>query len=247
MNAWKVCMTAVSALLGLATAAQAPAPVPVNLDRGAAVYSAHCSVCHGENGDGKGPGWLGQMPRPQVFTNRNYMSRLTDQYLFDVTKFGKLDVVKREGKGRGYRSVGMPPFNEELSDPEIKELVTFQRTVRGSGFRLPKAKKVFEEHCVPCHGPAGRGDGKVANPRGLAPGEFVSEIQPAPGDYGDSQFMNRFSDEFMTSLIRKGWVATLENKQYTTMAAFSGTLSDHDIWQVVSYIRQEFINNGRKR
>jgi mono/diheme cytochrome c family protein len=246
MNAWKVGMMAAVALLGLATAAGAQAPGSVNLERGAAVYAAHCSVCHGEQGDGKGPGWLGQMPRPQVFTNRNYMSRLTDQYLFDVTKFGKLDVVRREGRGRGYKSVGMPPFNDDLTDAEVKELVSFQRTVRGSGFRSAKAKKAFEEHCVPCHGPTGRGDGKVANPRGLAPGEFVSDIQPAPADYGDFQFMNRFSDEYMGSLIRKGWVATFETKKFTTMAPFSGTLSDQEIWHVVAYIRQEFVN-GRKR
>jgi len=246
MNAWKVCLTAASAVLGMATAAWAQAPVPVNLEKGAAVYATHCSTCHGEQGDGKGPGWLGLMPRPQVFTNRNYMSRLTDQYLFDVVKFGKLDVVRREGKGRGYKSVGMPPFNDELSDSEILELVSFQRTVRGSGFRSPKAKKAFEEHCVPCHGPTGRGDGKLANPRSMAPGEFVSDIQPAPGDYGDAQFMNRFSDEFMGSLIRKGWVATMESKKFATMAPFSGNLSDQEIWHVVGFIRHEFIN-GRKR
>jgi mono/diheme cytochrome c family protein len=246
MIAWKVWLTAAGALLGLASAAGAQVPIPVNLERGAAVYAANCSVCHGDQGDGKGPGWLSQMPRPQVFTNRNYMSRLTDQYLFDVTKFGKLEVVRREGRGRGYRSVGMPPFNDELNDAEIKELVSFQRTVRGSGFRSPRARKAFEEHCVPCHGPTGRGDGRLANPRGLAPGEFVSDIQPAPGDYADSQFMNRFTDDFMASLIRKGWVATMESKKFTTMAAFNGTLSDQDIWQVVGYIRQEFIN-GRKR
>jgi mono/diheme cytochrome c family protein len=58
--------------------------------------------------------------------------------------------------------------------------------------------------------------------------------------------MNRFTDEFMASLIRKGWVATIDGKKFTTMAAFSGTLSDQEIWQVVGYIRQEFIN-GRRR
>lgn len=227
-------------------AAWAEAPVPVNLERGAVVYAKHCAVCHGDQGDGKGPGWLGQMPRPQVFTDRNYMSRLTDQYLFDVTKLGKLEVVKSEGQGLGYKSIGMPAFNDELSDGEIKELVSFQRTIRGAGFKSPRARKAFEEHCLPCHGPNGRGDGRVPNPRRLAPGEFVSEIQPAPGDYGDPEFMNRFSDEFMLSLIRKGWVGTMETKRFTTMAAYSGTLSDQDIWHVVGYIRQVFIN-GKKR
>src|SRR5207249_7230391 len=87
---------AVGALLAVTSPAWGQAPGPVNLERGAATYAKHCAVCHGERGDGQGPGWLGQMPRPQVFTDRNYMSRLTDQYLFDVTKHGKLEVVKRE-------------------------------------------------------------------------------------------------------------------------------------------------------
>jgi len=246
MNAWKVWTLTAGALLLAAGPAWAQAPVPVNLERGAAMYTKHCAVCHGDRGDGQGPGWLGQMPRPQVFTDRNYMSRLTDQYLFDVTKLGKLEVLKREGKGMAYKTVPMPAFNDDLSNAEIKELVSFQRTVRGSGFKSPKAKKTFEEHCIPCHGSLGRGDGKLPNPKQQAPGEFVSEIQPAPGDYGDAEFMNRFSDEYMQGLIRKGWIANMESKQWTTMAGYSNTLSDQEIWHVVGYIRQVFIN-GKSR
>ncbi len=52
--------------------------------QGESVYKEICFSCHGLQGEGKGPRSVGTMPRPQVFMNTNYMSRLTDQYMFDL-------------------------------------------------------------------------------------------------------------------------------------------------------------------
>jgi len=53
MNAWKVWTLTAGALLLAAGPAWAQAPVPVNLERGAAMYTKHCAVCHGDRGDGQ--------------------------------------------------------------------------------------------------------------------------------------------------------------------------------------------------
>ena len=38
-----------------APAPREPAPDPASLARGGALYRAHCALCHGERGDGRGP------------------------------------------------------------------------------------------------------------------------------------------------------------------------------------------------
>src|SRR5262245_36562561 len=40
--------------------------------QGESVYKEICFACHGLTGDGKGPSWLANMPRPQVFIDTNY-------------------------------------------------------------------------------------------------------------------------------------------------------------------------------
>ncbi len=67
-----------------------------DLKVGEGVYKEICFACHGLKGDGKGPGWFNTKPSPQVFINSVYMSRLTDEYIFNVVKYGKLAVLKRQ-------------------------------------------------------------------------------------------------------------------------------------------------------
>lgn len=39
---------------------------------------------------------LRSVTRPQVFSNPDYMSRMTEQYMFEVVKYGTLTVLCRE-------------------------------------------------------------------------------------------------------------------------------------------------------
>jgi mono/diheme cytochrome c family protein len=223
----------------IACIAWAP-PAAADLDQGQRVYATNCAVCHGPAGDGKGPAWLATIPRPQVFSDMNYMSRLTDQYLFEIVKYGKRAVIKQEVKGSTLNVMPMPSFGDELTDAEIRDLLMFQRTLRGSGTGSTRTRALFQENCVPCHGPDGRGNGRTASKLQPAPPTFVSAIQPAPGDITDPLFMNRFSDEFLFTVIKKGWIGAMDTGAFTTMAAFGGKLSDQDITSVVTYIRVTF-------
>ena len=58
----------------------------------------------------------------------------------------------------------------------------------------------------------------------------------------DPQLMARFSDEFIFSLIKKGKIAAVEEAGFDTMQAFGQVLSDKEIWSVIRYIRETFIN-----
>ena len=211
-----------------------------NFAQGESVYKEICFSCHGLKGDGKGPRSLGTMPRPQVFTNTNYMSRLTDQYMFEVIKYGKLAVLKRVHPTT-QQIMPMPRFKDILSDEQIRALVKFERGFLSGAPQSAEAQQLFQANCTVCHGVEGRGNGVIASPVQPAPPHFVSRIQPAPADYTDPLFMARFDDAFLFWLIKEGRVGVTEEKAYVTMNAYGQVLSDEEIWSVVRYIREHFI------
>lgn len=217
-----------------------------DLKLGESVYKEICFSCHGEAGDGKGPSWLNSMPRPQVFTDRQYMARLTDQYMFEVVKYGKLSVLKREHPSQVV-SVPMPGFETVLTDDQVKALISFERAVTKGSSQAPETRSLFGQHCAVCHGQDGRGDGVMASPVQPAPQSFVSVIQPAPADYTDRLFMERFNDDFLLWLIKKGRIGVTEEKGFDTMRPYGHVLSDEEVWSVVRYIRETFIDQDKKR
>lgn len=213
-----------------------------DLALGESVYKEICFSCHGQTGDGKGPSWLNTMPRPQVFIDINYVSRLTDQYVFEVVKHGKLAVLKRQVNGSTLRAVAMPSFEDVLEDSQIRELIAFERAFRTGAPQSAETREIFNDACAVCHGQRGRGDGTRASKRQPAPPGFVSEIQPAPADYHDPLFMDRFSDDFLFALIKKGRIGASEVAGFDTMKPYGHVLSDEEIWGVVRYIRETFVN-----
>ncbi len=212
--------------------------------QGESVYKEICFSCHGMKGDGKGPRSLGTMPRPQVFMNTNYMSRLTDQYMFEVIKYGKLAVLKRVHPTT-QQIMPMPPFEHTLTDEQIRALVTLERGFLSGAPPSAEAQQLFQANCAVCHGAEGRGNGVMASPVQPALPHFVSRIQPAPADYTDPLFMARFDDAFLFWLIKKGRVGVTEEKAYVTMNAYGQILSVKEIWSVVRYIREHFIQKTR--
>lgn len=230
------------ALLLAASVAGEPKAPRGDFALGESVYNEICFACHGAAGDGKGPSWLNTMPRPQVFIDTNYMSRLTDQYVFEVVKYGKLAVLKREVKGSPLESLAMPSFGHLFEDAEIRELIAFERAFATGAPQSAKTREIFNDSCVPCHGAQGRGDGPRASPQQPAPPRFVSDAQPSPADYHDPLFMDRFSDDYLLTLIKYGRVGAIEVAGFDTMKPYGHMLSDDEIWGVVRYIRETFVN-----
>lgn len=246
MRAWGGAAVVVAiALLVTASLPGAQDAARGDLVLGESVYKEICFSCHGASGDGKGPSWLNTMPRPQVFTDTNYMSRLTDQYLFEVVKYGKLAVLKREVKGSPLESLAMPSFGHLFDDAQMRELIAFERAFGRGAPQSAEWREIFEDACVPCHGRSGRGDGPRASPQQPAPPRFVSDAQPAPADYHDPLFMDRFSDDYLLALIKHGRVGATEVAGFDTMRPYGHILSDEEIWGVVRYIREMFVN-GKK-
>lgn len=210
---------------------------------GEQVYKEICFACHGMQGDGKGPSWINTKPAPQVFANPDYMARMSEEYMFAVVKFGKLAVLK--GEVPDVKALAMPAFGHVLEPEQIRDLIRYERShgngpPQGSG----EIREIFKDACMTCHGEGGRGNGPRAISQQPPPRRFVSEGQPPPADYTNRLLMQRFQDDFLYALIEKGRIGATEEAGYNTMQPFGHLLSDEEIWGVVRYIRQTFVQEA---
>jgi DMSO reductase family type II enzyme heme b subunit len=137
---------------------------------GKAVYERKCLLCHGEKGDGKGPGAERLDPKPRDFTTGIFKIRSTankvpsDQDIFRVIT-------------QGMPGTSMPAWSV-LPDRDRWNLVAYLKTLAPERFKeqpkkqeLPKevgtsessikrGKEMFEAiECNKCHGTEGRADG----------------------------------------------------------------------------------------
>ncbi len=78
-------------------------------------------------------------------------------------------------------------------------------------------KTLYENFCLSCHGPAGKGDGPAA-----------STLQPKPADLG--ALLQSQDDAYLAARISEG-------KDGTAMSAWQNVLSEAQIRQVVAYLR----------
>ncbi len=218
---------------------------------GKEIYEEICFSCHGIKGDGKGPSWRSSRPRPQVFISP-YMKRMTDDYIFTVVKFGKMNVLKNRMKGHKIDNgvpTAMPSFGEVLEDDQIRKLIQWERGfTSGDQTKDEETKEIFMDACAQCHGARGAGNGARPVEDQDPEKPFISHIQPPPMDYRLKEQMARFDDAFLFWLIKLGRIDVTEMKKFDFMKAYGHVLSDAEIWSVVQYVREAFINaRPRKR
>ena len=93
-----------------------PHPVPKNATTVQRAYLSRCATCHGSNGRGS---WRATifLIRPGDLTDPDALSRLSDDYLYNIIKNGGATIGKP----------GMPAFGYHLTDPEIRALVAHVR------------------------------------------------------------------------------------------------------------------------
>ena len=106
-----------------------PAPVAARLgdpEVGRADYQVFCAACHGPAGDGDGPAAQSLEPKPARHSDGAYMNPLSDDYLFQIIKFGGQPVGK---------SALMAPWGGALSDQQINNVIAFIRTLADPPYR----------------------------------------------------------------------------------------------------------------
>jgi mono/diheme cytochrome c family protein len=89
-------------------------PTQESLAKGKKMYGIDCSMCHGNNGDGKGDLGADYKTMPD-FTNSEALKSRTDGELFYVTRNGKGD---------------MPPEDNRAKDEDIWNMVNYIRAFK---------------------------------------------------------------------------------------------------------------------
>ena len=82
-----------------------------------------------------------------------------------------------------------------------------------------KGERVFNNFCVACHGPQGKGDGPLAK-----------DLTPPPANL-TSQDVRQDSDEELLGIIRNG-------QPGTAMPPWKASLTEQQILDVLAYVRR---------
>jgi len=88
--------------------------------RGSIAFRTYCVLCHGTEGRGDGRAAKMYTPRPANLT----VSPFNDTYK---------EMIIRGGGASVGRSAFMPPWGEELTDEQIRDVVAFLRELRKTG------------------------------------------------------------------------------------------------------------------
>jgi DMSO reductase family type II enzyme heme b subunit len=137
---------------------------------GKTVYEVKCLLCHGEKGDGKGPGAEQLLPRPRDFTKGLYKIRTTanktptDQDIFRVITEGMPGTsmpawAVLPEKDRWNLVAYLKTFSPETFKEAPKKL-ELPKDVASSAESIKRGREMFEAiECHKCHGTDGRADG----------------------------------------------------------------------------------------
>ena len=86
--------------------------------KGKESYNQICAMCHGETGKGDGVAAASLDPKHRDLSSGEYVSTLTDEYIFKVIKEGGESVGK---------SNLMPAWGAVLSDDKIWDVIAYLR------------------------------------------------------------------------------------------------------------------------
>ena len=85
--------------------------------RGSEVFQRYCALCHGANGDGKGRAAPKYKPTPANLV----LSPYPDEYK---------ELIIRNGGAAIGRSPYMPPWGDELTSQQIRDVLAYLRRIK---------------------------------------------------------------------------------------------------------------------
>lgn len=169
--------------------------------RGGIVYKSYCSTCHGPRGDGVGA------RASKLYGNVNIDKTLTT---------AQVDAIVRKGGAAVGKSPFMPMWEEELSEEQLRDVVSYLVVLPN---QIPRGEVVFKTNCILCHGVKGDGQGRASvlyNPR------------PANLTKSDK------NDMYKKMIITMGGAAMGRS---SVMPIWGLQLTEYEIDDVVAYLR----------
>jgi len=99
------------------------------------------------------------------------------------------------------------------------EAANAQNAVPSTPKSIADGASVYNRSCASCHGRTGTGDGPAAK-----------QLKPPPSNLVDSEWNHGTSDGEIFAVIRSG-------VPKTAMKGFASKLTEHEIWDVINYVR----------
>lgn len=213
------------------------------LKRGELVYRHHCVGCHGEAGDGQGPGAYGLNPKPRDLTTAIFKFRTTPPGTLPTDE-DLIRTVKQGVPGTSMTAFNLMPdqdvlavvqyikvFSEEWLNPDKYEAPlplppppSWLRNTEQRRAHADNGRESFMGNCSTCHGDEGRGDGVSAT----ALMDFWEQpARPA---------------NLITGQLKSGRNASDIYKAITTgldgspMPSFQYTIEEDELWDIVAYL-----------
>jgi mono/diheme cytochrome c family protein len=192
---------------------------PPNLARGAQVYAANCTRCHGLSGASDGElVKSGEVPKMPAFTDPATARGQKPQEWFNTITNGRLDKL-------------MPNWNEALSEEDRWAVALYTFTLAYTPDQLVQGKQIWEGQCTECHGETGAGDGpkaaEINRPIGnltkqtevinLSDDELFNTISEGVGENMPA-FKDKLSDEERRAVIAYARTLTVANAAVLSQA-----------------------------
>ena len=175
--------------------------------RGGIVFKNYCKLCHGERADGIARA-------AKLYGVANLTIKPADKdYYFRIIRNGGISVGKSEF---------MPPWEGELSEEQIKDVVAYLHIATDSKRR---GEVVFKTNCILCHGLMADGKGRAAR-----------MYDPPPADLTKSDK----NDDYKRMIISRGGAAMGRSE---FMPVWSDQLSEQEIKDVVAYLRTVLVHD----
>ena len=175
----------------------------------AALYHNYCSVCHGDQGDGRSRAQNSMKPAPRDFTTPQAMQELTRDRMIAAVK-------------GGVPGTAMVAWKTQLTDAQIASVVDYVRgtfMMASVAADASRGRQIYARTCSVCHGDRGTGSMWAS-----------ANLRPAPRDFSSPQARAELTRERMVASVAGG-------RPGTAMAGYGGKFGAADIAAVVDYIR----------
>ena len=99
------------------------------------------------------------------------------------------------------------------------EAAKLKNPVASNAESIAAGQKLYAKNCASCHGESGKGDGKMG-----------AQLKPLPTNLTDTEWKHGSTDGEIFTVVREG-IRT------TTMKSFKSKMTEHELWDVVNYVR----------